>query len=66
MVDDLVLQVNGGHVLWVGHSYSEQDAHQQVDNLRRWSRKKVLNKNSISELEFFLAHYGGIWYSSHR
>lgn len=35
MIDDLILQVNGGHILWVGHSYREQDAHQQVDDLRR-------------------------------
>ncbi|KAG7222699.1 hypothetical protein INR49_026308 [Caranx melampygus] len=34
MVDDLILQVDGGHVLWVGHSYGEQDAHQQVDYLK--------------------------------
>ena len=43
MVDDLILQVNSGNVLWMGHSYSEQDAHQQVDYLRKEGRtKKVL------------------------
>lgn len=40
MVDDLVLQVDSGHVLWVGHSYSQQDAHQQVDNLRRGMKRE--------------------------
>lgn len=35
MVDDLILQVNGGHILRVGHRYREQDAHQQVDHLTR-------------------------------
>lgn len=39
MVDDLILQVDGGHVLWVGHSYGEQDAHQQVDYLKRGSER---------------------------
>ena len=34
MVDDLILQVDGGHVLRVGHRYGQQDAHQQVDHLR--------------------------------
>lgn len=33
MVNDLILQVNSGHVLWVGHSDSQQDAHQQVHYL---------------------------------
>lgn len=33
MIDDLILQINGGHVLRVGHSNGQQDAHQKVDNL---------------------------------
>lgn len=47
MVDDLILQVNSGHVLWMGHSYSQQDAHQQVDYLWRGRRKR-------KEVFFFL------------
>lgn len=39
-VNDLILQVDGGNVFWVGHSDGQQDAHQQVDNLRRRRRKR--------------------------
>lgn len=41
MIDDLILQVDGRHVIWVGHCYSKQDAHQQVDYLRRGRRREV-------------------------
>ena len=55
MVDDLILQVNSGHVLWVGHSDSQQDAHQQVDHLKGGgSKKKGLKKYVILQV---LAHY---------
>lgn len=53
MVDDLILQVDGGHILWVGHSYSQQDAHQQVDYLRRgWNGKQRLNDCSNSLITY--------------
>lgn len=38
MVNDLVLQVDGGHVLRVGHGHGEQDAHEQVDHLERQAK----------------------------
>lgn len=40
VLDDLILQVDGGHILWVGHGHSQQDAHQQVHHLAR--ERKVL------------------------
>lgn len=39
MVNDLILQVDSGDVLWVGHSDSEQDAHQQVHYLSGGKRR---------------------------
>lgn len=48
MVNDLILQVDGGHVLWVGHSYSQQDAHQQVDHLKRQEGKQCSSNDSIA------------------
>lgn len=41
MVNDLILQVDSGHVLWMRHGYSQQDAHQQVDHLRTGRSKAV-------------------------
>lgn len=38
VVNDLVLQVDGGHVLRVGHGHGEQDAHEQVDHLERQAK----------------------------
>lgn len=47
VVDDLVLQVDGGHVLRVGHGHGEQDAHQQVDHLERQQRERVELKTQL-------------------
>jgi len=33
VVDDLILEVDVGHILWMGERHCQQDAHQEVDNL---------------------------------
>lgn len=59
MVDDLILQVNSGHVLWVGHSDSQQDAHQQVDHLKEGVKRMFfLEKTVILQvLAYYLQHF---------
>lgn len=46
VVNDLILKVNGGHVLRVGHSDRQQDTHQQVNHLNP-GRKNNFRKGPI-------------------
>ena len=66
MVDDLILQVNSGDVLWVGHSHSQQDAHQQVDDLRRGRRRRRKVFKIDPEQYFPMSQHFCILYTSNN